>query len=43
MLATYTGRMRNNNLEFRIAAPLVVRNYIHVQGSLLYCYSNEPF
>ena len=32
-----------SKLLLSLQAPLVVRNYIHVQGSLLYCYSNEPF
>ena len=27
MLATYMRRMRNNNLEIRLQAPLVARNY----------------
>ena len=28
MLATYMPRMRNNNLEIRIGAPIVARNKI---------------
>ena len=38
MLATYMRRMRNNNLEIRVGAPIVARNEISsVLLELQYC------